>query len=183
MESLEKKLSVVKSGIVDRFNEKEMTQNDYWRFTHKLVLEEGIVDGSFEDYDSSTFSVKLATNMEHNIGLRESRGVESNYVFMPGVKFSESAQNDIDFYNEIKTELKSYLKIVEGDFSRPFTKSEYSGFVDAYISDNDLIRRELKDEISIRMRIHFERDFDLIEDDEKIGKYSYNQIRDAIKKI
>ena len=72
---------------------------------------------------------------------------------------------------------------VEKNFSRPFTKSEYSGLIEAYISDNSMIREELKLEMSTRMRIYFENDFDLIEDDEQLGKYSYNQIRAAIKKI
>ena len=183
MESLEKKLSVIKSGIVDRFNEKEMAESDYWRFTYNFVLDEGIIEGSFEDYNNSAFSIKFATNMGFNIGLKELRGLETNYVFMPGVEFSEEAQKDIDSFVSIKDGVENYLGMVEKNFSRPFTKSEYSGLIEAYISDNSMIREELKLEMSTRMRIYFENDFDLIEDDEQLGKYSYNQIRAAIKKI
>ena len=181
----------IKEKLVEKLNERELEDGEYWQMVYQLLLNEGIVKGSYKNA-AAEVTVRLAVRLLPKLPAEEHWGLEKKYIALKGRKLSTEVQEDLRKYSELERMTHDYLKKELGN--KLIFRSQFETMIEKYLMNQtdlpNMASKRKQREAAIRISTVLElttREFNVQRDPmkkiKKIGNYDIKILENAVDKL
>ncbi len=178
-------LKNLRDRLATRLELGDLTQEEYWKATYDISLEEGLIEGNNPREDQD-FSIMIGGRLQPKLPAHEIRGLNNVYVALVGKNLYTYTTNDLQNLKDLIESTRSYLQEKVGD--RVISEREFGSMVSKYLRQDSPLRQLLTDKskergIVIYIKATLEKEFNIEDPDSKIGRFDTAGIEDAINRL
>jgi hypothetical protein len=110
---LTQKISILLNEVHSELTRGEIRQDEFGKVVFSHAKHQGILQGDY-DFNNAGHVGRLIAKIERKLGLISLNGVEADYYTLKNAPLSSNAQQDINEFTRIKTEVGNRLRTVIG---------------------------------------------------------------------